>query len=141
MLPPEVTEIANFEVLPGVTLSSMRPLVGQVINVVGDEETKATWSKLEPTLGKLDGVLQGVGGDQYAFFEKGIAVLTGGGDQVIMPEKLADAWLKQGLDLGPLGRPVKSDAAADNGDLRIDFERGSITYVASTGNLDVNVDK
>lgn len=141
MLPSEVTQIANFEVLPGVTLSSMRPIVGQVINVVGDEDMKATWNKLEPTLGKLDGVLQGVGGDQYAFFEKGIAILTGEGNEIVMPEKIADAWLKQGLDLGPLGRPVKSDAAANNGDVRIDFERGSITWVASTGNLDVNVDK
>ena len=141
MLPSQVTHIANLEVLPGMTLKDMRPLVGQTINIVGDEDTKAMWATLEPTLGKLEGVLQGVGGDQYGIFEKGIAILTGEGDQIVMPEKIADAWLKQGLDLGPLGRPVKSDDAANNGDVRIDFERGSIMYVASTENLDVNVDK
>lgn len=141
MLPSQVTHIANFEVLPGMTLSSMRPLVGQAINLIGSEEAKETWSKLEPTLGQLDGVLQGAGGDQYAFFEKGIGILTGEGEEIIMPEKVANAWLKQGLDLGPLGRPVKSDTAANNGDVRIEFARGSITYVASTGNIDVNVDK
>lgn len=141
MLPPQVTHIANLEVLPGMTLSQLRPLVGQAIDLVGSDDAKAVWSELEPTLGKLEGVLQGVGGDQYGIFEKGIAILTGGGEEIIMPEKIADAWLKQGMDLGPLGRPVKSDSAANNGDVRIDFERGSITYVASTGNLDVSVDK
>ena len=58
-----------------------------------------------------------------------------------MPEKVANAWLKQGMDLGPLGRPVKSDGAANNGDARIEFERGNITYSANTGNVDVNVEK
>ena len=141
MIPSQVANIANLEILPGLTVSEARPLVGQAVNMVGNEDAKAAWAQLEPTLGKLEGVLQGVGGDQYAFFEKGIAILTGQGDEILMPEQIADAWLKQGLDLGPLGRPVKSDEAANNGDVRIDFERGSITYEASTGNLDVNVDK
>ena len=56
-----------------------------------------------------------------------------------MPEKIANAWLQQGLDLGPLGKPVKSEGAASNGDVRVDFARGSITYHAATGNLDVSV--
>ena len=141
MLPSQVQHIANLEILPGMTLSSMRPVVGQVVNLVGSEEAKDTWGKLEPTLGKLDGVIQGVGGDQYGFFEKGIAILTGGGEEIVMPEKIANAWLKQGMDLGPLGRPVKSDGAAKNGDARIEFERGNITYSANTGNVDVNVEK
>ena len=141
MIPTQVSNIANMEILPGMTLSSLRPLIGQAINLVGSEETKATWQQLEPTLGKLEGILQGVGGDEYAIFEKGIALLSGNGEQIIMPEKIADAWLKQGLDLGPLGRPVKSDGAANNGDARVEFERGAINYHAGTGNVDVTVDK
>ena len=141
MIPSQVARIANLEVLPGMTLSSMRPLIGQAINLVGSDEAKETWGKLEPTLGQLDGVLQGVGGDQYAIFEKGIAILTGEGEEIVMPEKVADAWLKQGMDLGPLGRPVKSDSAANNGDVRVEFQRGSIFYTANTGNVDVNVEK
>ena len=82
-----------------------------------------------------------MGGDEYAFFEKGIAILTGGGEEIVLTEKIADAWLKQGLDLGPLGRPVKSDGAANNGDARVEFERGNITYTADTGNVDVNVER
>ena len=141
MLPSQVEQIANFEVLPGMTLSSMRPLVGQVVDLVGSDEAKATWGRLEPVLGQLDGVIQGVGGDEYAFFEKGIAILTGGGEEIVLTEKIANAWLKQGLDLGPLGRPVKSDDAANNGDVRVEFERGNITYTANTGNVDVNVER
>ena len=41
--------------------------------------------------------------------------------------------------MGPLGKPVKSDAAANNGDIRVDFDRGSITYRVTTGNLDIDV--
>ncbi|SIS48882.1 Uncharacterized conserved protein, contains LGFP repeats [Corynebacterium appendicis CIP 107643] len=141
MLPSQVEQIANFEVLPGMTLSSMRPLVGQVVDLVGSDEAKATWGRLEPVLGQLDGIIQGVGGDEYAFFERGIAILSSGGEEIVMSEKIANAWLKQGLDLGPLGRPVKSDDAANNGDVRVEFERGNITYTANTGNVDVNVER
>ena len=139
MLPKQVTNVANVEIIPGITLASLRPYVGQLVNVVGSPEAKQKWSKFEPMLGQLDGVLQGVGGDEYGIFEKGIALLSSDGNQVIMPEKIADAWLKQGLDLGPLGKPVKSDAAANNGDIRVDFDRGSITYRVTTGNLDIDV--
>ena len=139
MLPKQVTNVANTEILPGLTLTALRPYVGKVINTVGSPETKQTWSQLEPVLGQLSGVLQGVGGDEYGIFEKGIALLSADGNQVIMPEKIANAWLQQGLDLGPLGKPVKSEGAASNGDVRVDFARGSITYHAATGNLDVSV--
>ena len=139
MLPKQVSNVANLEIIPGMTLASIRPYVGQLINAVGSPQTKQKWSQFEPMLGKLDGVLQGVGGDEYGIFEKGIALLSADGNQVILPEQIADAWIKQGLDLGPLGKPVKSDTAANNGDIRVDFARGSITYRVTTGNLDIDV--
>lgn len=139
MLPKQVSNVANLEIIPGMTLASIRPYVGQLINAVGSPEAKQKWSQFEPMLGKLDGVLQGVGGDEYGIFEKGIALLSADGNQVILPEQIADAWIKQGLDLGPLGKPVKSDTAANNGDIRVDFARGSITYRVTTGNLDIDV--
>nr|VDG61792.1 Uncharacterized protein potentially involved in peptidoglycan biosynthesis [Streptococcus thermophilus] len=136
-----VSTVANLEILPGMTLSSLRPHIGKIVEMSGSEDLQNTWRKVDPVLGQLDGVIKGVGGDEYAFFENGIESLSSDGSSVVMPEKIADAWLKQGMDLGPLGKPVKSDDAASGGDVRVDFERGTITYNVQTDKLDVTIDE
>ncbi|MCQ4621460.1 N-acetylmuramoyl-L-alanine amidase [Corynebacterium sp. CCUG 71335] len=141
LLPKDISQVANIEVLPGMTLSSLRPHIGKIVEMSGSEDIQDTWRKIDPVLGQLDGVVKGVGGDEYAFFENGVEALSSDGSSVVMPEKIADAWLKQGMDLGPLGKPVKSDDAASGGDVRVDFERGKITYNVQTNKLDVTIDE
>lgn len=138
---PQLGKAGNAEIIPGVNLAKALPFVGKAIEISGNQKANDAWTTFEPILGKLVGTVAGAGGTPYAFFDNGIATEGIGGDEILMGPELSSAWLKQGGDLGALGRPVKDESAPTNGDFRISFERGFIYYDAKTGVVDVTIDK
>ncbi|WP_257162094.1 N-acetylmuramoyl-L-alanine amidase [Corynebacterium cystitidis] len=139
-LPGETTSIAGIEMLPGLTLDKITPYIGTVLQVAGKDELSSLWSSLEPLLGTANGTATGAGGAKYAFYNDGIGVFNPEQGEVhALIGKIADAWLQQGLDLGPLGLPVSDQYAANNGDVRVDFQGGSILYNAEKNTIDINV--
>ncbi|MHA2790011.1 N-acetylmuramoyl-L-alanine amidase [Corynebacterium sp. S7] len=139
-LPGGATTVADIELLPGLTVSKIAPYVGSILSITGNEEYATLWANIEPTLGTSLGATDGVGGAQYSFYEDGLGVYNpDAGQAIALLGPIADAWLQQGLDLGPLGLPVADQYAANNGDMRVDFQGGSISYNAEKNTIDINV--
>ncbi|WP_026196069.1 N-acetylmuramoyl-L-alanine amidase [Corynebacterium lubricantis] len=139
-LPGEATTVADVELVPGLTVATVAPYIGTILSVTGNDEYADLWAGIEPALGASLGTTTGVGGAQYSFYEEGLGVYNPeAGTAVALLGPIADAWLQQGLDLGPLGLPVADQYAANNGDMRVDFQGGSISYNAETNTVDINV--
>ena len=60
------------------------------------------------------------------------------GDIYTLVGELADAWLQQGLDAGPLGLPTSNQYNPTEDEVKVDFEGGSISFNPMT--RDVNID-
>ncbi|WIM67518.1 N-acetylmuramoyl-L-alanine amidase [Corynebacterium breve] len=140
LIPGGAKTVADVEILPGLTVGKLTPYVGTILQVTGNDEAAGWWNTLEPLLGTSNGTAAGVGGAEYAFFDNGIGVRNANGETFALVGKIADAWLQQGLDLGPLGMPVADEYAANNGDMRVDFQGGSISYNANTHSVDIQID-
>lgn len=139
-LPGGVSTVGEIELLPGLTLNKITPYIGTVLQFTGNDDLAKSWASLEPMLGSSQGTAAGVGGAKYTFYNDGIGVFNPEqGDIHALIGKIADAWLQQGLDLGPLGLPTTDQYSADNGELRVDFQGGSISYDPETNTVDINV--
>ncbi|SDL98040.1 Uncharacterized conserved protein, contains LGFP repeats [Corynebacterium mycetoides] len=137
--PESVTKIGDTEIIPGLTLSSLRPYVGPILKFVGGQDAVDTWKQFEPILGALDGVAAGVGGNTFAFYSGGIGIQNNQGEIYTLAGKIADAWLQQGLDLGPLGLPTSQEYNPAEDLVKVDFEGGSITYNPSSNAIDIDL--
>lgn len=127
-----VTRIGETELIPGLTLSSLTPYIGEILKFVGGGQAADAWKQLEPTLGALKGAASGIGGTDYAFYSNGIGVRTSQGDVFSLVGDIANAWLQQGLDAGPLGLPVSNSYNPSEDEVKVDFQGGSITYTPSS---------
>ncbi|MGV0423202.1 N-acetylmuramoyl-L-alanine amidase [Corynebacterium sanguinis] len=133
-----VKNVADVELIPGLSLSSLAPQIGKILQFVGGDEAADTWKQFEPILGTLQGAATGVGGNNFAFYSNGIAVQNNQGDIYTLVGELADAWLQQGLDAGPLGLPTSNQYNPTEDEVKVDFEGGSISFNPMT--RDVNID-
>ena len=139
MLSSGVEKIGDVELVPGLTLSSLTPAIGTILKFVGGEDAAETWKQFEPILGTLQGAVKGVGGNNYAFYSDGIAVQNSSGDIFTLVGTLADAWMQQGLDIGPLGLPTSQEYNPTEDTLKVDFEGGSISFNPQTNAVDIDV--
>ena len=140
LLPGGAKNVGGIEVLPGLTLASLTPYIGPILKFAGQGEAADTWKQFEPTLGMITGTTGGVGGNNYAFFENGIAIQNASGDIRTLAGEIANAWIQQGLDGGPLGLPTSEQYSPATDVVKVDFQGGSISFNPQTGAVDINVD-
>ena len=105
--------------------------------VLGAEAADA-WKRLEPYLGEAVGSVSGIGGQKLVFYAGGLGVKDTKGEIYALAGEIADAWLQQGLDLGPLGMPTSKQYNPTADTVRVDFEGGSIDYNPLTGAVNIN---
>lgn len=140
LLPGGAQTVGGIELLPGLTLDALTPYIGPILKFAGGDEAAENWERLEPTLGQLTGTAAGVGGNNYAFFTDGIAIQNANGDIFTLVGKLADAWLQQGLDGGPLGLPTSEQYSPIEDLVRVDFQGGHISFDPTTLTVNIDVD-
>lgn len=138
LLPGGVQTVAGTELAPGLSLQQIGPYIGPMLKFAGQNDLAEVWTQFQPTLGAVLGGVGGVGGNDFGFFENGIAVRNAKGEAFTMFTKIANAWLQQGLDAGPLGLPINSEHAVANG-VRVDFEGGAIVYDPTTNAVNIEV--
>ncbi|WP_249399754.1 N-acetylmuramoyl-L-alanine amidase [Corynebacterium qintianiae] len=138
-VPQGVTKVGQTEIIPGLSLSSLTPYIGQILKFVGGQEAADTWKQFEPFLGTLQGAAAGIGGNNFAFYSNGIGVQNNEGEIYTLVGKIADAWLQQGLDAGPLGLPTSQEYNPAEDEVKVDFEGGSITYSPSSNAVDIDL--
>ena len=78
-----------------------------------------------------------VGGREYAFFQKGIGVKDRQGQIYTLAGKVADAWLQQGMDAGPLGMPISQERTLGDGTVQVTFQGGAISYNPATNAVNI----
>lgn len=144
-LPDGVSRVGDVEVLDGVKITDLKPVVDTLISLSGDSEIEQTWSRVStavgPVLGNPRGGITptaGAAGTQYALFDNGIILDSDETEARALWGTVADTWAAQGFDLGPLGLPV-SDQYSEGDLLRVDFQGGYITYDPATGAVDVKL--
>lgn len=139
LLPEGFKNIAGVEIAPGLTLQKIAPYIEPMLKFAGQNDLAEVWKQFEPTLGAALGGVGGVGGNDFGFFQNGIAVRNAKGEAFTMFSKIANAWLQQGLDAGPLGLPVNSEHPIGDGLFRVDFQGGEITYNQHTNTINIGV--
>ena len=142
---PTVNTMGEVQVFEGLTLAQaaalakqISPAVAPTLNAFGSSDAAQVWTTLEPTLGKLVAGVGGPTGPAVALYSNGIGARNDQGEIIALVGKIAEAWLQQGLDAGPLGMPVGKAFNPTADTVRVDFEGGFITYNPSTNAVDIN---
>lgn len=133
----KIQNLAGTEIVGGLTVQDITPLIAPVLTLAGSSQAADIWTKLEPQLGQRYGAVSGLGGKQLAFYSGGVAVRDSKGEIYALAGKLADAWLQQGLDLGPLGMPISQAVEVGNGEVRMNFEGGAIVYTPTDKTVNI----
>lgn len=142
---PTVSTAGDTQVFEGLTLAQaaglakqISPAVAPTLNAFGSSDAAQVWTALEPTLGKLVAGVGGPTGPAVALYSNGIGARNNEGEIIALVGKIAEAWLQQGLDAGPLGMPVTQQFNPTADTVRVDFEGGFITYNPSANTVDIN---
>ena len=130
MLPGGAKSVAGMELMPGLTVQQVTPYIGPALQTLGKQDLANVWYQFEPTLGALVAGVGGpqVGGRTYAFYKGGVGIQDRQGQIFTLAGKIADAWLQQGMDAGPLGMPTSRERTLGDGTVAVTFQGGSITY-------------
>ena len=132
-----IQNVAGTELIGGLTVKDITPLVGPALQLVGGAEAADAWKRLEPYLGEAVGSVSGIGGQKLVFYAGGLGVQDAKGEIYALAGEIADAWLQQGLDLGPLGMPTSQAIEAGSGEIRMNFEGGAIVFTPSTKTVNI----
>lgn len=130
MLPGGAKSVAGMELMPGLTVQQITPYIGPALQTIGKQDLAQVWYQFEPTLGALVAGVGGpeVGGRKYAFYKNGIGIQDRQGQIFTLAGKIANAWLQQGMDAGPLGMPTSQERTLGDGTAVVTFQGGTITY-------------
>ncbi|WP_290342032.1 N-acetylmuramoyl-L-alanine amidase [Corynebacterium auris] len=139
LLPSSSETVGGVELLPGLTVDAITPYIGPILEFTGNGEAAEMWERFQPLLGNLTGTA-GVGGSSYAFFEHGIGIMNSEGDIRTLAGKIADAWLQQGADGGPLGLPTSDEYSPFSDIVRVDFQGGHISYDPESNSVNIDVE-
>ncbi|WP_295628100.1 N-acetylmuramoyl-L-alanine amidase [uncultured Corynebacterium sp.] len=134
----------------GPTLAEVPVQVPPSTTIDGDDEFAAEWRAVTDAYGDVlgqpvTGVQQGatVPNDtteadpvRYVKFERGMIVTSMATGTHAIWEEIADAWAKQGFEIGPLGAPTTTQAPNWGAD-RADFQGGSISRDGVTRAVEV----
>lgn len=145
--------VGDVEILDGLKISELPPIIDGLVSLTGDSEIEQKWNAINaafgPVLGNSKGGVStaGIGGPtpeeaanaRFALFDNGIIVSDDETGTHALWGALADAWAGQGYDVGPLGMPTSDPVSTGNGgELKVDFEGGSITYDPATNKLHIS---
>lgn len=145
--------VGDIEILDGLKISELPPIIDGLVSLTGDSEIEQKWNTINsafgPVLGESKGGVStaGIGGPtpeeaadaKFALFDNGIIVSDDETGTHALWGALADAWAGQGYDVGPLGMPTSDPVSTGNGgELKVDFEGGSITYDPATNKLHIS---
>ncbi|WP_254868184.1 N-acetylmuramoyl-L-alanine amidase [Corynebacterium sp. Marseille-P4321] len=143
---PQMQNLAGVDLMAGLNLQQaadiarkVSPSVGPALKAFGANDAAAVWYKFEPTLGKLVAGVGGPTGPAVALYSGGVAVRDSNGEIYELVGKIAEAWLQQGLDVGPLGMPITRRYYPTKDEVRVDFEGGSIVYNPVNNAVNINV--
>ncbi|QYH19106.1 N-acetylmuramoyl-L-alanine amidase [Corynebacterium aquatimens] len=137
MFDDAIKNVGGTELLAGVTVKDLTPYISPVLKVVDSSSDSDVWMQLEPILGKIAGAMTGPGGTQMAFYANGIGVRDTKGQIFALVGEIANAWLQQGLDAGPLGLPISAQTSVNADQIRMDFEGGAIVFTPSTKTINI----
>jgi uncharacterized protein with LGFP repeats len=147
MLPGTTSQIGDVQVVDGLTLNQLIPMVKSATSLSADSEMSEGVNKLIDAVGPVLGenrtgvasYTNGNGEDvKFSLFDNGIVLNADSVGTRALWGAIADAWAAQGFDAGPLGLPVSEEFKA--GPLiRVDFQGGYITFDPATGALDIGV--
>ncbi|QGU08548.1 N-acetylmuramoyl-L-alanine amidase [Corynebacterium occultum] len=143
-----VGNLGEVEVINGLQLSHIPPLLEGVVSLSGDSE----FSQLLRTILDVFGPVLGDSRSgvqyaeerndntnvNYALFENGIMLSSDQTGAHALWGAIGEAWAGQGYDLGPLGLPTSNEYAAGNL-TRVDFQNGYITYDPATNAVDIQL--
>ncbi|WP_066527910.1 N-acetylmuramoyl-L-alanine amidase [Corynebacterium bouchesdurhonense] len=133
----QIKNVAGTEIISGLTVKDITPLVGPALQLAGGAKAADAWKRLEPSLGEVVGAVSGIGGQELVFYAGGLGVKDAKGEIYALAGEIADAWLQQGLDLGPLGMPTSQAIEAKDGEIRMTFEGGAIVFTPSTKTVNI----
>lgn len=142
------TTAGDVEIIDGVSLAHIPPVVDGLVSLSGDSEMAETWRQIRSLFGPVLGESRsgvayaadqhGNTNTQYALFDNGIMLSSDQTGTHALWGAIGNAWAGQGFDAGPLGLPVNEEYSA--GDLlRVDFQFGYITYDPASGAIDVQL--
>ncbi|WJY96222.1 N-acetylmuramoyl-L-alanine amidase [Corynebacterium felinum] len=136
-----VSKVGNVEVVKGLSLSSIPPMLDKLAALSGDSKLSQLWKTLSPILGKVrSGEISYTNGDgrdiTYQLFDNGIIVESEETGAQALWGVIGDMWAAQGFDMGPLGLPVNMEYKVED-KIRVDFEGGYITFDPATGDVDI----
>lgn len=147
MLPGTTSQIGDVQVVDGLTLNQLIPMVKSATSLSADSEMSEGVNKLIDAVGPVlgenrTGVASYTNGNgeevKFSLFDNGIVLNADSVGTRALWGAIADAWAAQGFDAGPLGLPVSEEFKA--GPLiRVDFQGGYITFDPATGALDIGV--
>lgn len=139
----QTSSLGDVEIIEGLSLADLAPVVSTVVSLSGDSEIQQTWNRVNATFGPVlgsprSGVATAGAGTNYALFDNGIILNSEETGANALWGAIGDAWAAQGFDLGPLGLPVNEEYPA--GELvRVDFQHGYITYDPATHQVDIKL--
>lgn len=146
-------QAGDVEILDGLSVADLPPLIDGVVSLTGDSEIEQKWSTINsvfgPVLGNSKGGIStvGTGGPtteeataaRLALFDNGVIVSDREVGTHALWGAIADAWAGQGYDVGPLGLPTSDPVATGNGsELKANFQGGSITFDPATNQLHIS---
>lgn len=105
------------------------------------ESNKISKEEARAALEQVDGIEQSARKPPtpaITFYSNGIAARNDQGEIISLVGKIAETWLQQGLDAGPLGMPITREYYPTTDVVRVDFEGGSITYNPVTNAVDIS---
>nr|WP_256478108.1 N-acetylmuramoyl-L-alanine amidase [Corynebacterium stercoris] len=137
MFDDAIKNVGGTELLAGLTVKDITPYITPALKVVGSSEVAGVWQQLEPALGKAAGTVSGPNGTAMTFYANGIGVRDAQGQIFSLVGEIANAWLQQGLDLGPLGLPIAAQTSINADDIRMEFEGGTIVFTPSTKTVNI----
>lgn len=147
MLPGTTSQVGDAQVVDGLTLNQLIPMVQSVTALSADTEMSQGVNQLINAIGPVlgenrTGVASYTNGDgeevKFSMFENGIVLNADSVGTRALWGAIGDAWAAQGFDAGPLGLPLTEEFKA--GPLiRVDFQGGYITFDPATGKLDIGV--
>lgn len=141
-LPGTTTQVGDVEVLDGVSLASLQPILDVASSLAEGSALSEAADRVDTNYGAVLGEPRGGVNTEdatYALFDDGIIIdAVGSTEARALWGPIADVWAGQGFDLGPLGMPLNEQY--NEGDLvRVDFEGGHATVDPATGEVDVTL--
>ncbi len=144
----ELGTLGDAEIVEGLTLDSLSPVIDTIVSLSGDSAIEQTWNRISASFGPVLGDARSgitnygfLGGESpagYALFDNGIILDSGETGTHALWGTIADTWAAQGLERGPLGLPVSEVYSADGLEIA-DFQGGQITHDPATGHVDIRL--